>query len=110
MVPQYSARFTQRPQDLERVLFGVGYIEDTFAVEFWVDVYDRATDETVIVTGRYCEIFGEPEYVWLDYESLHLSHPLWRLVAQDRELMAACEREYQRARFRALDAIASWTA
>ncbi len=105
MVPQYSGRYIQPSRDLERVVFGVTYVDDNLAVEFWADVYDHETGEVVIVTGRYCELFGELEFVWVDHEGLQAGHPLRTLLESDRELLTACEHEHQRSRFRALDAL-----
>lgn len=95
---------------LEITDFGTAYIADHLAVEFWVDVYNPDTEETLILTGRYCEVFGEPELVWgVDDSTLHRSHPLFKLVEAERALLHACERTWQHSRFAALDAL-MWTS
>lgn len=103
MVPQYSARFIPHTGRLELVMFDASYLADRGGVEFWADVYNHETEETVILTGSYFEPWGDLEYVWLDHERLLPGHPLRKAIEYDKELLAACERAWQHARFQALE-------
>lgn len=91
-----AARYAHESTGAFEVTYvGAVYIADSFAVEFFADVQHTLTGDTLIVTGRYCAWFGEPELVWLDASGLHRTHPLFQVVDQDRELLRACEAAHQ---------------
>jgi hypothetical protein len=95
MQEQYSMapRFQDKPANaFTLTLCDAVYIPEHLAVEFWADV--EHAGETVIVTGRYDEYFGDLEIVWVDFEALSLSHPLRKTCDNDQELRQACERAW----------------